>query len=518
MTSGQSHLVAILAADGTVRAVSPSFARAVDDDGLPHARASVFGLLHRGDHAPVRHAMAVCAAGGGRAGPIRVRLASQQAWLETVVTVTCLAGDTALDGALLMSARRVPAANGTAAMTADDADSMVDALRVALDTGQFHLVYQPKVALATDRIVGLEALLRWDHPELGPVAPGEFIAVAENSGLIIPIGTWALEAACRQCASWQQAFPRGTPLSVAVNASARQFRAGLVDVVRGAIAGSGIDPAGVCLEVTESTVMDDVDAAVSILGELKELGLTISIDDFGTGYSSLAYLRRLPLDEVKIDRSFVDGLATDPEDTAIVAAVISLAHALDRDVVAEGVETEEQLHKLRALGCELAQGYLLARPMPPGAVTDLLAADAAGQRLGGREAGSVGSGMESVLVADDAADIRQLARMSLTAAGFEVEEAEDGAAAIAMARTLAPSAIVLDVGMPGMSGIEVCRLLRADPATAGCTVVMLTTHDTAADKAAAFSAGADDYIVKPFAPRDLVSRVRTALSRRHFSR
>ncbi|MGH9282694.1 MAG: EAL domain-containing protein, partial [Acidimicrobiales bacterium] len=274
----------------------------------------------------------------------------------------------------------------------------------------------------------------------------------------------------------------------------------------------------VCLEVTESTVMDDVDAAVDILGELKRLGLTISIDDFGTGYSSLAYLRRLPLDEVKIDRSFVDGLATDPEDTAIVAAVISLAHALDRDVVAEGVETEEQLQKLRALGCELAQGYLLARPMPPAAVTDLLAADLAGQRLGGREAGAVGSGTESVLVADDAADIRQLARMSLTAAGFEVEEAEDGAATVALARKLSPRAVVLDVGMPDMSGIEVCRLLRADPVTAGCTVVMLTTHDDAADKAAAFSAGADDYIVKPFAPRDLVSRVRTALSRRPLSR
>jgi EAL domain-containing protein (putative c-di-GMP-specific phosphodiesterase class I)/ActR/RegA family two-component response regulator len=513
-------LVAILDSDGTLRAVNQAFARRVDAQAPPPLRTSVFAVLHPADHGPLRHAMVVSANGAGRAGPVRARLASEQAWIETAVTVSRLGGEPALEGALLLSAELLPVGTQRAMERAapsagsDDADSMADALLTALDEGQFHLAYQPKVALATNRIVGVEALLRWDHPALGPVAPCEFIAVAEATGLIVPIGVWVIEAAFRQCAAWQEEFPRTTPMSVAVNASARQFRAGLVDVVRGAVEGSGIDPAGVCLEVTESTVMDDVDAAVSILGELKDLGLTLSIDDFGTGYSSLAYLRRLPLDEVKIDRSFVDGLATDPEDTAIVAAVISLAHALDRDVVAEGVETEEQLQKLRSLGCELAQGFLLARPMPARGVTSLLAADLAGERLGGRVSGRAGSGTESVLVADDAADVRQLARMSLTAAGFEVEEAVDGAAAVAMARWLNPSAVVLDVSMPDMSGIEVCRLLRADPDTAGCTVVMLTTHDEASDKAAAFSAGADEYIVKPFAPRDLVSRVRTALARR----
>jgi len=392
-----------------------------------------------------------------------------------------------------------------------------DDLRHALARGELHLVYQPKVSLATDRIVGVEALLRWDHPHRGLIPPVEFIAVAETSGLIVEIGEWVLSEACRQGTAWQQAFPRATPLSVAINVSARQFRAGLADTVRTAILDSGIDPRGVCLEVTETTVMDDVETAVTVLGELKELGLAVSIDDFGTGYSSLAYLRRLPLDEVKIDRTFVDGLGTDPEDTAIVAAVISLAHALDHDVVAEGVETREQLERLRSLGCELVQGYLLARPMAASDLGQLLAGDAAGERLprnGPGRATSMHSVTETVLIADDAADIRQLARMSLTAAGFTVEEAIDGADALARARLVHPDCVVLDIRMPDMTGIEVCNALRSDPTTAACTIVMLTSRADAADKAEAFSAGADEYIVKPFAPRDLVSRVRTALRRR----
>jgi diguanylate cyclase (GGDEF)-like protein/PAS domain S-box-containing protein len=397
------------------------------------------------------------------------------------------------------------------------AAALSDALHHAFECGEFHLVYQPKVSLSTDRTVGVEALLRWDHPQRGLVSPAEFIPAAEASGLIVDIGAWVLNEACRQGATWQQAFPRMPPLSVAINVSARQFRSGLADTVRAAIADSGIDPAGVCLEVTETIVMDDIATAIAVLGELKELGLAVSVDDFGTGYSSLAYLRRLPLDEVKIDKTFVDGLGIDPEDTAIVAAVISLAHALDRDVVAEGVETLEQLEKLRSLGCEFAQGYFLARPMPASDLDELLTGEGAGARLprdvSGR-ATAMRPDSETVLVADDAADVRQLAHMSLTAAGFTVEEAVDGATAIALARLRLPDCVVLDIRMPDMTGIEVCKALRSDPVTAACTIVMLTSRADAADKVEAFSAGADEYIVKPFAPRDLVSRVRTALRRR----
>ena len=397
------------------------------------------------------------------------------------------------------------------------ADALSDALAHAVERGEFHLVYQPKVSLSTDRTVGVEALLRWNHPQRGLVSPVEFIPAAEASGLIVEIGAWVLNEACRQGAIWQQAFPRMPPLSVAINVSARQFRSGLADTVRAAIAGSGIDPAGVCLEVTETIVMDDVATAIVVLGELKELGLTVSIDDFGTGYSSLAYLRRLPFDEVKIDKTFIDGLGIDPEDTAIVAAVISLAHALDHDIVAEGVETLVQLEKLRSLGCEFAQGYFLARPMPASDLDELLAGDVVGVRLprdGSGRATATRPHSETVLVADDAADVRQLARMSLTAAGFTVDEAADGATAIALARLRLPDCVVLDIRMPDMTGIEVCKALRSDPTTAACTIVMLTSRADAADKAEAFSAGADEYIVKPFAPRDLTSRVRTALRRR----
>lgn len=271
-----------------------------------------------------------------------------------------------------------------------------------------------------------------------------------------------------------------------------------------------------CLEITESVVMDDIEDAIALLRSLKALGLTVSLDDFGTGYSSLAYLRRLPIDEVKIDKSFVDGLGRNAEDTAIVAAIISLTHALERDVVAEGVETVEQLETLRSLGCDHAQGYLLARPMPPTDIERLLEQDTQGLPSltpGSPTEHAPSPRAETVVVADDAADLRQLARMALTAAGFLVEEAATGAAALALTRRLHPDCVLLDVSLPDMTGIEVCDRLRADPLTAATTIVMLTTHAEAADKARAFMAGADDYIVKPFTPRDLVSRVRSALRR-----
>jgi DNA-binding NarL/FixJ family response regulator len=213
----------------------------------------------------------------------------------------------------------------------------------------------------------------------------------------------------------------------------------------------------------------------------------------------------------------VAGLGSDTVNTAIVASVISLAHAMNLEVVAEGVETLEQLERLRTLGCDFAQGYFIARPMPPAEIDDYLAADASGQELP-RTDPTVGiirpPVSETVLVVDDTPDVRMLARMSLTAVGFTVEEAGNGAAALALARRLKPQCVLLDVSMPDMSGIDVCRALRRDPATAGCTIVMLTTHADSADKAEAFLVGADDYIVKPFAPRDLVARVRSAVRRR----
>ena len=344
------------------------------------------------------------------------------------------------------------------------------------------------------------------------MAPAEFIPLAERTGLIVPIGAWVLAEGCRQAAAWQQRD--GVLRRVQVNVSPAQFGTGLVDTVSQAVAVSGVDPAGIGIEVTEGTVMSNVAAAVSILSELRDLGVLVSIDDSGTGYSSLSQLRRLPMDELKIDRSFVAGLGADPENTAIVAAIISLAHALHHEVVAEGVETAEQLERLRGLGCEMVQGYLLARPLPPDEIDVMLADEREGRRLVASTLDQPGRTSDIVLVCDDAGDIRQLARMALTAAGFVVEEASTGADSLAIARRLRPDCVLLDVDFPDMNGFEVASKLRDDPRTAEATIVMLTAHADAADKARAFSSGADDYIVKPFSPRDLVVRITSATRRR----
>ena len=397
------------------------------------------------------------------------------------------------------------------------------ALRQAVENGELRLVYQPKVALDSDRIMGVEALLRWEHPELGTVSPMDFIPLAEETGLIVPIGAWVLEEACRQWCQWRESFPDRSPLLVAVNVSGRQLDAALVEYVEGVLARSGMDPATLCLEVTESVVMDNIETTIGVLRALSALGVKLSLDDFGTGYSSLAYLKRLPLDMVKIDRAFVSGLGHDNEDTAIVAAIMGMAHALDMSVVAEGVETEDQLSGLRRLGCEYAQGYYFSRPQPPDAIAELLAGSEASwsslapSALDGHGSELVPHTAERVIVAAEAEDAH-LARMSLTAAGFQVHEASTGEQALSLAHMVKPDCVVVDVQLPDRSGFGVCRALRLEPATANCTIVMLTTYADAGDKVRAFSLGADDYMTKPVAPRDLVSRVRAALrSRREAS-
>ena len=235
-------------------------------------------------------------------------------------------------------------------------------LRHALTRNEFVLHYQPQIDLKSGLIVGMEALLRWQHPVHGPIAPGRFIALAEEMGLIVPIGAWALRAACIQTRQWQLAgFDQ---LRVAVNLSARQFtQKGLAQVIAGVLDETGLAPGFLELELTESMVMNDVESAVLILRSLKELGVHIAIDDFGTGYSSLSYLRRFPLDVLKIDQSFVCDLATNADAAAIVVAVISLAHSLRLQVIAEGVETIDQIRFLRSYGCDQMQGYYFSRPV-----------------------------------------------------------------------------------------------------------------------------------------------------------
>jgi diguanylate cyclase (GGDEF)-like protein len=249
-----------------------------------------------------------------------------------------------------------------------------DAFRGAADRGELVLHFQPEVSLRTNQIVAVEALVRWQHPEWGLVAPSEFVSVAEASNLILELGTWVLATAMDQCARWRATFGETAP-SVAINISARQFlQDDFVELVASTLEHTGADATDVCLEITESVLMDDIEVTVATLRRLKGLGVQLAVDDFGTGYSSLSYLRRFPVDILKVDQSFVSGLGHDPEDSAIVQAVVHMGRALQLTTVAEGVETAHHLIELRELDCDIAQGYHFARPRPADTITRMLEA------------------------------------------------------------------------------------------------------------------------------------------------
>ncbi|MFK3724398.1 putative bifunctional diguanylate cyclase/phosphodiesterase [Pseudomonas monteilii] len=258
---------------------------------------------------------------------------------------------------------------------------LIQDLRVALAQGQFRLHYQPKFDAASGVAIGAEALLRWQHPEQGLLSPDRFVSLAEKTGLIVPIGAWVLDEACRQMRVWRDMGFEGW--RIAVNLSAIQFcHAGLLDSVARALAQNQLPANCLTLEITETTAMHDVEASLAVLGRLADMGVDLSIDDFGTGYSSLMYLKRLPANELKIDRGFVRDLEHDSDDAAIISAIVALGRALGLRIVAEGVETECQRHFLTQLGCDALQGYLLGRPMPADALPV----------VGVREAGRVEAG------------------------------------------------------------------------------------------------------------------------------
>jgi EAL domain-containing protein (putative c-di-GMP-specific phosphodiesterase class I) len=244
-------------------------------------------------------------------------------------------------------------------------------LRVALETGRLEVHYQPQVDLVSGRVRGVEALARWTHPQLGPVPPPEFVAIAEETGLIGPLGAHVLDAACRQLAAWRR---QGLDLIVSVNVSVHQLEApDFAQQTLDAVRAAGLPPHALCVEITESAIMGAGPGPLQALEALKAAGIYVAIDDFGTGYSSLAALKRLPVEVLKVDRSFVDGLGTDSDDTAIVSSVMSLAHAMGLHVIAEGVETPLQADGLLGLGCTMAQGWLYAPAVAPEALRGIVA-------------------------------------------------------------------------------------------------------------------------------------------------
>ncbi|HUR23547.1 MAG TPA: EAL domain-containing protein [Acidimicrobiales bacterium] len=254
-------------------------------------------------------------------------------------------------------------------------------LRQAIERKELFLLYQPLVELASGRITGVEALVRWRHPRRGIVYPTEFIALAEETGLILRLGTWVLEEACRQGQQWlDDGLP---PLHIAVNISADQFqKGGLPQQLREILAATGLPPDRLILEMTESVVMEEAEATMHIMGEIDNLGVRLALDDFGQGYSSLSYLKRFPLDVLKVDKAFVDGLVDNAEDRAIVRSVVALARELGISVTAEGIETVRQLEHVKTLGCDVGQGYWFSRPVPADEITALMRKQPAGEEAG----------------------------------------------------------------------------------------------------------------------------------------
>ena len=377
---------------------------------------------------------------------------------------------------------------------------MSHALRQGIDRDELLVVFQPEIDLGTNTVVGVEALARWAHPTRGMLDPEQFIPVAEESGVILPLGQRILRMACQQVVGWGVRQRALTDLTLSVNLSARQLLApNLPAIVEQALEETGLAASRLCLEITESVLLRDADSSGRALELLKELGVQIGVDDFGTGYSSLTYLKRFPVDILKIDRSFVAGVGTNREDRAIVASVIDLAHAFDLTTVAEGVESRHQHEELRSLGCSQAQGYLWSQPLPAPAaeawITEWRSRAPANDLTADVVVEDDGEAHTVLLVEDDAS-LRELLRVVLDEdTQFRVvAEAGDGREAIALARRFRPDVAVLDLAMPGTGGLEaIPHILGVSPRT---KVVVLSGLEPAAVADAVRRLGAVAYLRK----------------------
>jgi diguanylate cyclase (GGDEF)-like protein/PAS domain S-box-containing protein len=391
------------------------------------------------------------------------------------------------------------------ALNTDDLQrrELLGELRQVVENRQLLLHYQPQLSLQTGALIGLEALLRWQHPEKGLIPPGRFIPWAEESGLIIAIGEWVLGEACRQMRAWLDAgFP---PIKVAVNLSARHFRlANLYQNVSDALARHQIDPRTLELEITEGAMMNDVAMSARASERLKEIGVRLSLDDFGTGYSSLAYLSRFPIDVVKIDQSFVRDITSNPANAAITQAIIAMSHKLGKITLAEGVETEEQMHYLRRNDCDEMQGYFFSRPLPADEIATLRSS---GKRL------ALGSGTEdalpTVLLVDDEPSILSALRRLLRREGYRVLLADSADAAFAVLAREAVEVIVSDQRMPVMAGTELlARVKTLYPRTV--RLVLSGYSEITAVTDAINKGSIHKYLSKPWDDEHLKSEIRDA--------
>ena len=332
--------------------------------------------------------------------------------------------------------------------------SLEAGLRLALAQGELSVHYQPQISLETGRMLGMEALLRWNSAQFGAVSPAEFIPIAEECGLIVPIGEWVLRTACQQTKAWLDLGLM--PLRVAVNLSARQFRQpNLTAVVLDALAGSALPPAALELEITESAIIDDVDQAVAICHDLKRIGVKLSLDDFGTGYSSLAYVSRFPFDKIKIDKAFVHDVIDNPVNAAIASAAIVMARSLNLTVLAEGVETEEQASFLRGRRCDAMQGYLFSRPVPAEEFAPFL--------LGNKQLPVIDRSSDharTLMLVDDERNILSSLTRLLRREGYHILTAESPAEAFRKLAVEPAQVIISDQRMPEMSGTEFLSRVR----------------------------------------------------------
>ena len=389
---------------------------------------------------------------------------------------------------------------------------LADELAGALGQGEFHLVFQPLVDVKTGDVVAAEALLRWHNRYLGVVSPEQFVPLAEELGLIRPIGEWLLGAACREALSWQN-MGLGE-INIAVNISPRQFQQGdILGIVERALAESGLQARLLTVEITEGLLLANSEEVIAKLESLRSLGVTLSVDDFGTGYSSLSYLKTLPVDVLKIDRSFVADMLENADDATLVDAIIALGHSMRLEVVAEVVETPQQLAYLTEHGCDTVQGYHFSPPLSPARFRDFvlersgLDLPRAMDIINGRR-GSAPSGVR-VLFADDMELIRLVFRDFLEGTGCEIEEARDGAEAIAKATGVAIpyNLVVLDLYMPGTDGFTAAAAIRADESARGrprMPILALTAGNTEEERWRAKDAGFDRFLSKPVARADLL--------------